>query len=169
MIMEYAGGGMLLDYLQDHYPLGEVKARNIFLQIVSAIHYCHLKGVVHRDLKLENVIFRDEKMDIVKLIDFGIAGVCTKGREDVQESGTMEYMPPELFEQSKVTSSPSQDVWAIGIMFYTMIYGTLPFRGKTDKELREKIKEAKLVFPKGVPITQESKDIIRGMLHPDPA
>ena len=54
-------------------------------------------------------------------------------------------------------------------MFYTMIYGTLPFRGKTDKELREKIKEAKLVFPNGVPITQESKDIIRGMLHPDPS
>jgi len=74
---------------------------------VSAINYCHLKGVVHRDLKLENVIFRDEKMDIVKLIDFGIAGVCTKGKEDVQESGTMEYMPPELFEQSKVISSPS--------------------------------------------------------------
>lgn len=92
-------------------------------------------------------------MDIVKLIDFGIAGVCTKGKEDVQESGTMEYMPPELFEQSKVISSPSQDVWAIGIMFYTMIYGTLPFRGKTDKELREKIKEAKLVFPKSVPVT----------------
>jgi serine/threonine protein kinase len=53
---------------------------------------------VHRDLKLENVLFRDETMENVKLIDFGIAGVCTKGQEDVQESGTMEYMPPELFE-----------------------------------------------------------------------
>lgn len=169
MIMEFACGGMLLDFLQDHYPLGEVKARNIFLQIVSAIHYCHLKGVVHRDLKLENVLFKDEYRDNIKLIDFGIAGVCKKGQEDVQESGTMEYQPPEVFEQGKVTSSPSQDVWAIGIMFYTMIYGTLPFRGKTDKELRDKIKEAKLVFPKGVPITQDAKDIIRSMLNPDPA
>lgn len=81
----------------------------------------------------------------------------------------MEYQPPEVFEQGKVTSSPSQDVWAIGIMFYSMIYGNLPFRGKTDKELRDKIKEAKLVFPKGVPITQEAKDIMRSMLNPDPA
>ena len=59
-------------------------------------------------------------------------------------------------------------MWAIGIMFYTMMYGTLPFRGDTDKELKTKIKECKLTFPKTVPITAESKEIIKAMLHPDP-
>lgn len=53
-------------------------------------------------------------------------------------------------------------------MFYTMIYGTLPFRGKTDKELREKIKEAKVRFPRTVPITEDTKQIIKSMLDPNP-
>lgn len=107
-------------------------------------------------------------MESIKIIDFGIAGVCVKGQEDVQESGTMEYMPPEVFSEGPVSSAPSQDVWAIGIMFYTLIYGTLPFRGKTDKELRDKIREAKVKFPRSVAITDEAKQIIKGMLDPDP-
>jgi serine/threonine protein kinase len=124
--------------------------------------------VVHRDLKLENILFEDNQCERIKIIDFGIAGVCVKGQEDVQESGTIEYMPPEVFGDGPVQSSPCYDVWAIGIMLYTMIYGTLPFRGKTDKELREKIKEAKVRFPRSVPITEEAKQIIKGMLDPNP-
>ena len=60
MIMEYAGGGELLEYVLNKGPLGEIAARKIFLQIANAIHYCHMRGVVHRDLKLENVLFKDE-------------------------------------------------------------------------------------------------------------
>jgi serine/threonine protein kinase len=79
LIMEYAGGGTLLDYVTSNYPLGEITARKIFLQIANAIHYCHLRGVVHRDLKLENVLFKDSLQEQIKIIDFGIAGVCVKG------------------------------------------------------------------------------------------
>ena len=93
---------------------------------------------MHRDLKLENVLFKDEAQEQIKIIDFGIAGVCVKGQEDVQESGTLEYMPSEMFTEGPVASAPSQDVWAIGIMFYTLIYGTLPFRGKQTKSFAKK-------------------------------
>lgn len=77
-------------------------------------------------------------------------------------------MPPEVFGDEPVNSNPSLDVWAIGLMFYALIYGTLPFRGKTDKELKERIRAAKLVFPKDPIITPECKEIIKHMLAPDP-
>ena len=56
--MEYAGGGEVLEYLEAHKKLDEITARKIMLQIVNAMQYCHSKGVVHRDLKLENVMFK---------------------------------------------------------------------------------------------------------------
>jgi len=59
MIMEYAGGGELLGYLQRIKTMGEVETRHIICQIINCINYCHTRGIVHRDLKLENVIFRD--------------------------------------------------------------------------------------------------------------
>lgn len=105
---------------------------------------------------------------MIKIIDFGIAGVCTKGQEDKVDSGTLCYLPPEVFGDEPVNSNPSLDVWAMGLMFYALIYGTLPFRGKTDKELKERIRAAKLVFPKEIIITPECKDIIKAMLDPDP-
>lgn len=169
MIMEYAGGGELLAYIEKNGPLGEIAARKIFLQIANAIHYCHGRGVVHRDLKLENILFKDDHQDIIKIIDFGIAGVCRKGQEDVVDSGTISFMPPECFGDEPVTSSPSLDVWAIGLMFYAMLYGTLPFLGKTDKQIKESIRAAKLVFPKDIAITSESKELLKSMLQVDPS
>ena len=101
--MDYAGGGEVLEYVLTYGRLKEEKARKIMLQIINAIHYCHSRGVVHRDLKLENVLFRDkitgEDQDLfVKIIDFGIAGVCETGKQDKIDAGSINYMPPECFE-----------------------------------------------------------------------
>ncbi len=77
MIMELASGGELLKYVEDNGSIPEIDARRILLQIVNAISYCHNRGVVHRDLKLENVLFKSKGDLIIKVVDFGIAGVCT--------------------------------------------------------------------------------------------
>lgn len=77
MIMELARGGELMEYVQKKGKLDEIEARKILLQIVNAIQYCHSSGVVHRDLKLENILFKDVEDLSIKVIDFGIAGVCT--------------------------------------------------------------------------------------------
>ena len=75
MIMEYAGGGELQERVELKGSLNEFDARDIFRQCSSAISYCHNRGLIHRDLKLENVLFKEKGSFIIKVVDFGIAGV----------------------------------------------------------------------------------------------
>ena len=131
MIMELAKGGELMQYVQNKGKLDEKEARKILIQIVNALQYCHSHGVVHRDLKLENIMFKDVEDCYVKVIDFGISGVCTTFQADRVDAGTIAYMPPECFEGVAQTS-PALDIWAIGLMFYAMLYGTLPFWGENE-------------------------------------
>ena len=115
--------------------------------------YCHSRGVIHRDLKLENVIFKnkgDKDRDefFIKVIDFGIAGV----EQDKVDSGTLAYMSPECLDGDRKTSA-AIDVWAIGIMFYTLVYGELPFYGNTERELIKKIVNDPIKFNNKYPIS----------------
>lgn len=169
MIMELASGGELLDYVQKKGKVDETEARQIIIQICQAIAYCHSNGVVHRDLKLENVLFLDDPEELsVKVIDFGISGVCTAFQADKVDAGTIVYMPPEAFSGVPLTTSPSIDVWAIGLMMYAMLFGTLPFYSDNEKQLKEKIKTAKITFPSDVALTDMGRDLLLSMLDRDP-
>ena len=114
-----------MDFLKSNKAFPEPIAREIILQVVQAMLYCHSRGVVHRDLKLENVLFKNTRKDdfFVKVVDFGIAGVA----QDKVDAGTLAYMAPECLDRVGATTSPAIDVWAIGVMYYTMIFGELPF------------------------------------------
>lgn len=125
--------------------------------------YCHNRGIVHRDLKLENVLFKSKGDLFIKVVDFGIAGVCTTKQKDKVDAGSIAYMPPECFKSGTETS-PAIDVWAIGVMFYSLLYGNLPFYGETEEEFIEKICNAPLKFPNDIAVTQEAKDIIKSLL-----
>ena len=104
----------------------------------------------------------------MKVLDFGIAGVCAGNTKDKVEAGTIAYMSPETLGSSSADTSPAIDIWAIGLMFYAMLYGTLPFYGKSEKEFIEKIKHSPLKFPNDTPVTEEGKEILRRMLEKDP-
>ena len=135
--------------------------------------YCHSRGVINRDLKFENVLFKqqpepEDEDDLgefqIKIIDFGIAGVAT----DKVDAGTLCYMAPECLEKTAADTTSAIDVWAIGIMAYSMIYGFLPFYNSNEKELIKSIRTDKVKFPSGVPITPLGKDMIKAMLEKDP-
>ena len=128
--------------------------------------YCHSRGVVHRDLKLENVMFKnkDDEDLFVKVIDFGIAGVA----QEKVDAGTLSYMAPECLEKVAADTSPAIDVWAIGVMFYAMIFGTLPFSAQNERDLVKQIKNDPVRLPKTSPITPEGKEAIKAMLQKDP-
>lgn len=97
------------------------------------------------------MLFRsnDEDDFAIKVIDFGIAGVAS----EKVDAGTLAYMAPESLDKTAANSSPAIDVWAIGCMFYTMIFGTLPFHSGTEKDLIKMIRQDKVKFLKDTPIT----------------
>lgn len=168
MIMEYAGGGELYERIEKKGPLEELDARDIFRQIANAISYCHNRGLIHRDLKLENVLFKEKGSYIIKIVDFGIAGVCKAQQKDKTDAGTLSYMAPEVLSRAKVDAGPAIDVWALGCMLYTMILGVMPFTGDTEDEIENTIMKKKLKFKNDKIISKELKDLIEKMLTKDP-
>lgn len=167
LIMEYASGGELKKYVQDKGHLNELEAREIFTQLVDALYYCHNHYVIHRDIKLENILMVSPEDKKIKLIDFGIAGTTHKLTASQSTAGSLLYMAPEIF-QTTGESTPMIDIWSMGVLLYSMLYGDIPFNGKSESDIIKAICTAKLQFPTERVLSAEVKDLIGGMLQKDP-
>ncbi|XP_053544763.1 MAP/microtubule affinity-regulating kinase 4 isoform X2 [Bombina bombina] len=144
LVMEYASGGEVFDYLVSHGRMKEKEARAKFRQIVSAVHYCHQKNIVHRDLKAENLLLDSDAN--IKIADFGFSNEFTPGGKLDTFCGSPPYAAPELF-QGKRYNGPEVDVWSLGVILYTLVSGSLPFDGQNLKELRERVLRGKYRVP----------------------
>eukprot|EP00066_Takifugu_rubripes_P001853 XP_003963340.2 PREDICTED: NUAK family SNF1-like kinase 1 [Takifugu rubripes] len=136
IVMEYASRGELYDYVLERRRLSETEARGLFRQITSAVHYCHKIGVVHRDLKLENILL-DEDMN-VKLADFGLSNHFKRDSLLQTYCGSPLYAAPEIVKGLPY-QGPEVDCWALGVLLYALVYCSMPFDGASHTTLTEQI------------------------------
>ncbi|XP_063071998.1 NUAK family SNF1-like kinase 2 [Engraulis encrasicolus] len=136
IVMEYASRGDLYDYLSQRQKIGEAEARHLFRQIVSAVHYCHRNGIVHRDLKLENILLDGDGN--IKIADFGLSNLY-HGDEFLQTfCGSPLYASPEIVN-GRPYKGPEVDSWSMGVLLYTLVHGAMPFDGHNHRNLVQQI------------------------------
>ncbi|XP_044740420.1 uncharacterized protein DDB_G0283357 isoform X2 [Chrysoperla carnea] len=163
LVTEYASKGEIFDHLVATGRMEETQARTVFHQIVSAVDYCHNQGIVHRDIKAENLLL-DHNMNI-KLADFGFSNEYTKGNLMSTWCGSPPYAAPELFLGQKY-DGPKADIWSLGVVLYVLVCGVLPFEGNTLHALRNMVLAGKFRIPYFM--SQDCEHLIRHMLIVDP-
>ncbi|KAL5608538.1 hypothetical protein FOBRF1_009035 [Fusarium oxysporum] len=164
MVLEYCSGDELYNHLLEHGPLPVLKVQKIFTQLVGAVSYVHNQSCVHRDLKLENILF--DKHENVKLVDFGFTREY-EGRTNHLQTfcGTICYSAPEMLKGEKYAGE-KVDVWSLGIILYALLCGELPFDDDDDNITRTKILSEDPKFPDNMP--PEAIPLIKSLLSKRP-
>lgn len=141
LVMEYADRGDLLTLMSDPNCFLTVKViKDYFKQLCLAVHYLHCKDLIHGDIKLENVFLCGET---VKLGDFGLTRFSW---EVLGEFGTVEYAAPELLTRDTKADPFKADMWALGVVLYTLLFKEFPFDGKNSKIIKSKILNDEISF-----------------------
>lgn len=150
-VMEYLQGGSLEQYLKQVERLSVMETAVIALDVARALDYIHQHGFAHNDLKLENIVFREPVVAgqpfTPVLVDFGIAT-----RIQSPNAGSLYIMPPEKVDEAKMESAPETkgevdrtmvDVWGLGVVMYRMLGGQLPFSGRNERSLTQRIRHSR--------------------------
>nr|XP_040124118.1 PAS domain-containing serine/threonine-protein kinase isoform X2 [Ictidomys tridecemlineatus] len=158
LVMEKHGSGLdLFAFIDCHPSLDEPLASYIFRQLVSAVGYLRSKGIVHRDIKDENIVIAEDFT--IKLIDFGSAAYLERGKLFYTFCGTIEYCAPEVL-MGNPYRGPELEMWSLGVTLYTLIFEENPFC-----EVEETM-EAAIHPPR--PVSQALMSLVSGLLQPAP-
>ncbi|OMJ90746.1 hypothetical protein SteCoe_6823 [Stentor coeruleus] len=163
LIMEYASGGELFEYIVKHKKIREKEACRFFQQLLAGVEYISKLNVVHRDLKPENLLL-DHKMNI-KIVDFGLSNTFKAGELLKTACGSPCYAAPEMIAGKKYEGLKA-DLWSGGVILFAMVCGYLPFEDSNTNTLYKKILAGDYQFPKF--ISNDAKDLMTGILNVDP-
>ncbi|CAG9334066.1 unnamed protein product [Blepharisma stoltei] len=163
LIMEFASGGELFDYIVARNKVNEPQACIFLQQILYGIEYLHKLGVVHRDLKPENLLLDEEKN--IKIVDFGLSNTYKPGETLKTACGSPCYAAPEMIAGKRYIGS-QVDIWSCGVILYAMLCGYLPFEDQNTATLYKKIRSGEYKVPKHLSL--EAIDILKRILNTNP-
>ncbi|KAK9801988.1 hypothetical protein WJX73_007147 [Symbiochloris irregularis] len=170
LITEVLYGGELLDAVLERGSYSEADARLCFVQLLKGITYLHSKGVVHRDLKLENLLLANQKdMTRIKIADFGLA---KKAAETAMDTicGTPQYVAPEVIQGTPgLMYGKGVDLWSAGVVLFILLGGYPPFFDESEPALFNQIRKGSFTFDDPVwdTITADAKNLISSLLSVD--
>ena len=163
IVMEYICAGDLLSYIKKRSKLTESVSKYIFKQIILALKYIHSHNIIHRDIKLDNILI--DLDNNIKICDFGVSKIIKKGDIMVEQCGTPAYIAPEILK-NKGYEGFGVDIWSAGVVLYAMLSGTVPFKGGDLKDLHKLIIEGQYKSIKN--ISNEAKHLIKCLLEVEP-
>uniref|UniRef100_A0A671XTW8 Protein kinase C n=1 Tax=Sparus aurata TaxID=8175 RepID=A0A671XTW8_SPAAU len=154
-VMEYLNGGDLMFHIQNCHKFDTHRATFYAAEIICGLQFLHSKGIIYRDLKLDNVLLDSEGH--IKIADFGM---CKENMQDDFRTstfcGTPDYIAPEILLGQKYNSAV--DWWSFGVLLYEMLIGQSPFHGRDEEELFQSIRTDNPVYPRW--LTKDAKDIL---------
>ena len=172
IITDYCANGELYDQIK--YKYNENQLAVLFYQVLSGIAYLHTNNIVHRDLKLENILITEietnkktnDRYFWIKIIDFGTAKFFDKNKKEKSVVGSSYYIAPEVLKKSY---NEKCDTWSIGVILYMLIVGRAPFDGSDDEEIINNIKKGKYnsQHKKLLESSEEVQDLVKNLLQID--
>mmetsp|Transcript_13160 Transcript_13160/g.57365 ORF Transcript_13160/g.57365 Transcript_13160/m.57365 type:complete len:263 (-) Transcript_13160:2455-3243(-) len=143
IVTELAAGGELLERIIEHGKFAEEDARSVIHQVLQGVEYLHMRKVVHRDLKLENILLSDKTPQAtVKIADFGLARFFADDSELRTICGSPLYVAPEILDigTSSETYTPAVDMWSVGVILFILLSGNSPFENEDEQVLFRRIR-----------------------------
>lgn len=178
LVMELVPGGDLMDFVAANGAIGEDATQVITKQILDGIAYVHQLGISHRDLKPDNILIMQDDPIIVKITDFGLAKISDNTTFMKTFCGTLAYVAPEIItgkhEQPLAPGSNYSDlvdIWSLGCLVYVLLTTHLPFNGKTQSQMFQKIKSGEFHESplNSYQISQKGRDFLKCCLQVDPS
>ncbi|CAG9319145.1 unnamed protein product [Blepharisma stoltei] len=167
LVLDYLEGGNLLRRLKSKGFYSEELARKITLKLLEVLEYLHSKNIVHRDIKLENILLVSKSSDIeIKIIDFGLA--CESNGSLTMRCGSPGYLAPEILKLQPYNEKV--DIYSTGIVLYTLLSGIHPFEGYSgDKKLSQN-RNGRLFFDEHCwgHVSKAAINVINLLANPDP-
>ena len=155
-----------LNELNEKRRLTELEIKHYCFELLLAIEYLHKMNIIHRDIKLSNVLL-NENME-VRLCDFGLA-IDNGVKEQKNICGTLNYIAPELYnKKGGLKYSFKTDIWAFGVLMYSLFFKKTPFKKEPKKKTDYNTQNIDVSFPKDVYISKEAKDLLKKILVKDP-
>ena len=168
IVMSFVRGGDLFERIVKKKRFNEPTAQKIMYDLLSVVHYLHLRGIVHNDLKPENIMMASvETEDEIIIADFGLSKFAMEEERFTMAQGTLAYVSPEVLRGTGY--GKEVDLWSCGVILYLLVSGSLPFDSTDREEIIEKTMVGRVPFERKVfaSVSDECKSLIKGLLTVD--